>query len=261
MPTIEVDETHFYYELYGEGKPVVFIAGYTAAHTAWLNQFDPFSQNFQVVLFDNCAVGQTSDNGELLSIEIMADRTMGLIDALSLENPHIIGHSMGGNIAQMIAIKYPEKIDKVVIMNSVSKWNVVTVKAFDSLLSLREMDAPIDCQLASAMPWYFGSEFLGDVKKIELFSELVVNNPYPQSLPDQIRQLHALKQFDGRNAINTISVPALVVSGEEDIVALPEESKTMAEAIPGATFLSLPGGHCSILEQPAVANKKIMEFL
>lgn len=261
MPTIKVNDIKYYYELYGKGKPLVLIAGYTGNHTFWRFMIDQLASTFQVLVFDNRAIGQTKDMGGSFTLEMMADDTMALVDELGLIHPHILGQSMGGYIAQIIANKYPNILDKLVILNSAAKLNVRTHKVLESILNLRKANIEFDLFIDAALPWFFSSHYLLEPTNIKAFKEVLLNDPFPQSVADQERQFYALLPFDSREWIHKISSPTLVISAEEDIIALPQESKNLAYGIPKAKFFMIPGAHSSPVEQFDLVNEIVMQFL
>ena len=112
MSKIKLNNANFYYELHGKGHPLILIAGYSGDHLVWMPLLENLSKQFQVLLFDNRGVGQTTDDGRPLSAELMAQDVVALADALDLKKPHIVGQSMGGTIAQRVATHHSEKINK-----------------------------------------------------------------------------------------------------------------------------------------------------
>ena len=169
MPTININGVDIYYELHGQGDPLVLIAGYTCDHTFWNAMLDELAGKFRVLIFDNRGIGQTKDNGASFTLEMMAEDIVALIQQLGFLNPHILGQSMGGAIAQMIAKKYSDKINKLIILNSAAKFNTRTVKALESLLNLRKKDVSIDLLIEASMPWFFSSEYLTKSENISAF--------------------------------------------------------------------------------------------
>ena len=115
MPTISVNGIEFYYEIHGEGEPLILISGYTGDHTQWSHFIDPLSKKFKVLTFDNQGVGQTKDDGGPLSAQVMADNIVALADQLGLSSFHVAGQSMWGSIAQMIAIRHPGRVNKTIL--------------------------------------------------------------------------------------------------------------------------------------------------
>ncbi|CDZ77544.1 Putative non-heme bromoperoxidase BpoC [Legionella massiliensis] len=260
MAFLKVNGASIYYEVHGQGEPLVLVAGYTCDHLFWSAMLDELAKKFQVLVFDNRAVGQTTDDGALFSLDDMAQDTMALIEHLGLKRPHILGQSMGGAIAQIIAKKYPDKIGKLIILNSTGKFNRRTDLALESLINLRKQDLSLDLLIEAAMPWFFSSAYMSDPKNIIAFKDAITGNPYPQSIEDQIRQCRNIPTFNSQSWQHEIKAPALVIAAVEDIIALPSESQELAKGI-NAQFVLIPGAHSSPLEQHQEVNKAVVNFL
>src|ERR1035438_8304990 len=106
MPTIKVNDITMYYEIHGEGEPMVLIAGLNSDHALYRGIIPQLAASHQVIVFDNRGVGQTDKPDIPYSIEMMADDTAGLLNALGIEQVHILGTSMGGRIAVALALKH-----------------------------------------------------------------------------------------------------------------------------------------------------------
>lgn len=255
MPFIKINETNTYYELHGDGAPLILIAGYCCDHCFWdliINQLTP---HFQTLIFDNWAVGQTKAPEGALDLELMAQDLMILSDKLGLEKPHLVGHSMGGMIAQIMARKYPERLGQLILMNTTPVLNARAVLAMKSLLALRVQNIPIKQLIDAALPYFFSSHFLEQQHNIQNFTDCLLNNPFPQSSEDQERQLNALIQFDSRSWLKDINKTTHILASEEDIVSPVAESQLLAAHIPKATLNIIAGAHSNPLEQAlAVAD-------
>ena len=110
------------YEVQGEGDPVVLIHGFGITKEEWICQFEPLSQYFRVVRFDNRGSGKSDRPNTPYTMDLFADDTRGLSDFLKIEKAHIIGWSVGGMIAQHFAIKYPERVNKLILINTTAAW-------------------------------------------------------------------------------------------------------------------------------------------
>ncbi len=261
MPHIKLKDANFYYELHGSGYPLILISGYTCDHLVWMPILESLSKKFQVLLFDNRGVGQTTDDNLPLSAELMAQDVISLADHLNLQKPHIIGQSMGGTIAQCVASEYPDKIGKLAILTSVAKWRRAMLDGLKSTLTMRKNNISFDLIFEVLMPWIFGEAFLSDKAGIATFKELMLANPYPQSLEDQIRQFQVLENFDGREQLKKITAETLVVHGMQDIITLLDESAYLVEHIPQAEFASVDAAHAVVLEAPQEVSRLLHEFL
>ena len=115
MPTVRVGDINIYYEDYGKGEPLLLIAGWGTDLSCWLSQIPEFSTKYRVIAFDNRGAGRTDAPDEPYSFRMMADDAVGLLDALGIGQAHILGVSMGGCIAQEIAIEHPERTKSLIL--------------------------------------------------------------------------------------------------------------------------------------------------
>jgi len=261
MPKIAIGDAEFYYELEGKGKPLVLIAGYACDHTVWMPIVGLLKEHFRVLTFDNRAVGQTVDSGKPLNVSLMAEDVIALTEALGLTHPHIVGQSMGGNIAQSIAARFGDKIDRLVLMATTFKWRKAVLLAMESLLDMRKSGAPFDFTFQSLLPWLFGENFLSNPQNIEHFKELLLQNPFPQSLVNQERQCAVLRSFEGKVQLSSIRAPTLIIHGEEDTLVLPYEAEEMKNLILHAQLTQLPCAHVMAAELPERLTRTLLSFL
>ncbi len=261
MATIQIDDVNFYYELHGQGEPLVLIAGYTCDHTFWQEMLEKLTQHFQVLTFDNRGIGQTTAPDLPMTLEMMADDTMKLCAALELSQPHILGQSMGGCVAQIIGRKYASDIHKLIILNSVMRFNMRALMALRSFLDLLKSNVPFDTLVESCIPWVYSSQFLSHPKNIEALKDFFKENPFPQSPQQQERHLNAIEKFDSEAWIAEVKSQTLVIGAQEDILCLPTESAQLAKQIPNAQYIIIPGGHSSPMEIPDAVNHAILNFL
>lgn len=261
MPKIKVNDVDFYYELHGEGQPLVLISGYTGDHTQWTYHIDRLSKKFQILTFDNQGVGQTTDDGNSFTVEDMADNTVALCKGLGFGAFSVAGQSMGGSIAQMIAIRHPEAVDKLVLSCTSPKWNEVTIYVFETSFKLIESNTPIQLIYEVITPWCCGCEFLDDPEKMESRRKNIMENAYPPSVSDMHRQFEALKHFDSTSQLGKIQAPTLVISALEDLFASKRNTKTLLGEIANAKNVELDCGHSSPIEKPDEWLRCLVEFL
>jgi 3-oxoadipate enol-lactonase len=260
MAFLEVNNAKFYYESHGEGQPLILISGYTADHDNWISVVEPLSEHFNVITFDNRAVGQTEDDGGELSAELMADDVIAIADVLGLEKPHIIGSSMGGTIAQIIGMKYPDKISNLGLMVTTCFWRQRAIQGLGALIKVRESDIDFDLQIDLKLPWVTGQDFLNDPDKCNLFHQATKDNLYPQSIENQKRQYNVLKKFNSMGKITEIQARTLVMYGDEDLLSLPHESEYLASQIPYALPHEFSCGHLIQAELPEEFVGVVVDF-
>ena len=260
MPTIKINDAEFYYELRGTGQPVVLIAGYTCDSQVFITIPAELSKHYQVLLIDNRAIGRTKDDGRALTVELMADDVMTIINNLKLVKPHLVGHSMGGTIAQCIASQYPDKIGKLVLLATTAKWREAMLRGGQSILDLRQKNLDFDTIFNAILAWVFGQKFLSSSKCVAVLKAAFQTNPHPQSLVDQERQYAALKKWDGREQLAKITAPTLVVYGTQDLISLPYESNYLVEHISNAKSAEIDCAHGFFGEEPEAILKALLDF-
>lgn len=116
MPRVKVDDIEIFYEMQGEGAPLVLIMGWTASSESWDPQLvEELSRFYTVIVFDNRGTGRSDKPDLEYSIEMMTDDVAGLLEAINIQKAHVLGFSMGGMIAQELALRYPEKVSSLIL--------------------------------------------------------------------------------------------------------------------------------------------------
>jgi len=256
MPFAKFEDIEIYYEIHGEGEPMLLINGLKADHKNWLAVLEDLKNQYQVVLFDNRGAGRTKDTGEPFTVSTMAQDTANLIRYLNLAPAYVVGHSLGGAVAQVLAYQYPELIKKLFLCNTFIKLAEKPKKGFFEILTMHEAGENEANIMEAIFPWGFSAEFLTpDFRQMVL--DAVTQNPFPQSTENYRRQYNALIQFDSCEWINKIQTPTVVIGSKKDMTALPEDAIELANQIPHAQLRMLPGAHASQIEEP----KKLIQLL
>jgi 3-oxoadipate enol-lactonase len=260
MPKLNVNGINLYYELHGKGHPLVLIAGFTCDTLLWKPILPELQKHFKVLIFDNRGAGQSDCPDISYSIEMMAQDTLELVERLDLKRPHVLGHSMGGCIAQMLAYHHPNRFERFAICNSLIKFNPVSSYYQTFLLHLRQEGVSPRLLLEAIFPWIFSSDFLQNHQKVQQAIEESLSNPHPQSLIGFKRQLEALISFDSSLWFHQIGAPTLIINGMEDILC-PHDSEKLAKGIVGAKLINFPRmGHLPLIEEPEEFSNFIIHF-
>ena len=127
-------------------------------------------------------------------------------------------------------------------------------------LSLRLQNINPDILMDSILPWVYGERFLSDSSKIDAFKKDSLEDPYPQSAQDQLRQISILENFDGRDDLKKIKAPTLVMYGKEDLISLPSDSEFLARHIPQVEIKAFDGGHGILFEDTEKLAESIIDF-
>jgi 3-oxoadipate enol-lactonase len=262
MPFAKVNDIGLYYEIYGAGEPIVFIAGFSSDHFTWLPLVQEFSKHFQVFLFDNRGVGQSSAPNYQYTIDIMADDVYHLCQKLNLKNVNFVGSSMGGKIVQNLGYRYPQLCHKLVISNSFSAINPNFMLFAKAQLKLRLAKAPIQPLIELALAWVFSPGFLQKDNNLEQLIQLNLDNPYPITPEGYENQLAALGDYDSWPQLPEIKAPCLLLASEEDIIAPAKYIKSMLNVIPNAKYYYFNGaGHLPHFELPEEFSNVVLPFL
>lgn len=262
MPLVKIGSINMYYEVHGDGDPLVLIQGLALDSSAWTNQISAFSQKYRVIVFDNRGVGQSDSPNLPYSTEMMADDTAELLEFLNIKNAHILGFSMGGTIAQQIALKSPDLVKSLILVTTAAKFPARAKYLAKLWLKMLEEQVSTETRLQDICLWVFTDDFLADEARVTAAVNLGLNNPYPQPLHGFAGQVAALLQHDTRNKVNQISVPTLVLIGKDEIFIPLKFSEELAANISNAKLVVLErGSHNYWLEFPELFNQAVMQFL
>ena len=263
MAFTQVGDLEINFKLMGEGQPLVLIMGLTGSLDWWDPEFlASLAERYRVLIFDNRGAGgtETSDDGEFTIVQMAGD-TGGLMEALDIDRAHVLGVSMGGMIAQELALNYPAKVDKLVLAatncgasGSVFATREVLMKLANRTGTPEEQVARY-CSLLFCEAWLESHE--NDVREF--------TNRYlaaPANDPNAARQFIATVKFDACGQLPNIENPTLVAYGKEDVIIPPENSKIIAGRIPGAKLIEYEeAGHGFIWERMDDFLRDLTEFL
>ncbi len=262
MPTVHANGIDIYYEQQGSGPDLVLIMGLGAHLGAWALQTPVFAQRFRVTAFDNRGAGRSSAPDEPYSIRGMADDTAALMEALGIPRAHVAGASMGGMIAQEMAINHPDRVDRLVLACTRARAGEVRHVLAPAQAALYETGIDPAQRALLSMPWSYTSAFMSEPRRVLAALDFVRKNPYPMQPHAYHRQQAAVMAHDTIGRLDRITTPTLVLVGAEDILTPVQESIELAQHIPGARLRVLPrGGHAFFAEYPNEVNQAVLEFL
>jgi 3-oxoadipate enol-lactonase len=251
-----------YYDTFGKGYPLVLIRGLGSNGDHWYEQAPVLSKEYRVVVFDNRGVARSSDPGGELSILMMAQDVLGLLDHLQINSAHVFGLSMGGMIAQELAIQYPERVSGLILASTHcgGRHQVAASQEVRSVLMDMIHTASDESKLKAAA-CLFDKETLEKRPEVaRRYSEISLKRPV--SAKTLSKQWKAILKHDAFDRLPRIKAPTLVLTGDADLLIPPDNSRILAESIPGAELKIISGGgHQVLVEQPKACNAAVLEFL
>lgn len=268
---VQVGDVKLAYYIRGKGKPLVMINGFASTMSLWDPLLlDKLAESRQLILFDNRGVGLSTDTSENnTTIPQMADDTAGLIKALGLANPDVLGWSMGARIAQQLLVRHPGLVNKAVLAAPNPGGSHAVPADKDVEDRLNDPDLPIDQKLALLVP--AGAD--GERAAKEIYGRILAAakdgsapddfNVSKQTIERQDRARTTLWSADEDNfeALKNITTPVLITDGRFDVIDKPENSVIIAGQIPFSWLAFYDGGHAFLFQQYEKFAQTVEVFL
>lgn len=272
------DGTPIYYEVRGEGEPLVLVYGIACLINHWHHQIEYFSKHYKVIAFDLRGHQRSNPvvNMKELSINALVEDIAGLLGHLKIKNAHFAGHSFGVPVILDLYDKHPDLIRSMVFINGFARnpikgmFGVDAVEPFFYFVKSKYESQPelwntlwkmaVDNPMAiylSALAGGFNLR-VTQFKDIEVYARGVAR----LNLEVFLGLFEELMMYDGESVLEKIEVPALIVSGEKDFVTPLRFQHHFKEKIKHSEFVLVPyGSHCTQLDFPDYVNLKIESFL
>ncbi len=261
MPVIKVNDIQMYYEIHGSGFPLLLIMGLKRNTEWWYRQIPDLSQNFQVIAFDNRGAGRTDKPEMAYSIGMFADDAAGLMDALGIEKTHVLGISMGGYIAQELAIRRSDLLQGLVLGCTSCGGEKAVMMQEETRKAYIANEGLTDVQiLQKDMHIYFSDAFIAaHPDLIDQFVRISLRHVQP---PDAfLRQYHACLRHDTADRLTGIRAPTLIMAGDDDHLVPSENAFILKDLMPHAALRLYPGKrHCFFLEEYERFNSEVTDF-
>lgn len=266
MATIQVQDHFIYYEIHGQGDPLVLISGLGTSRLFWWKQIEPLSRRYRVIVLDNRGIGDSSRVEAPFTVPDMADDVASLIGGLNLGPSFILGISMGGFIAATLSIRHPGLVRKL-ILTSTSAGGATHVPAADEILQLLLAGDNLDIEAYTRRVYaaIAGPNYM--LTHPQDLDRIVRNNTEKPLLPETyLLQLNAINGYAGAEGINDklerIDVPVMVIHGDHDPLVPYPNGQYLAAHIKGARLLAYPGvGHLPPIEATDRFNTDVVDFL
>ena len=266
MPHLKVQDTEIYYEVHGDGPPFLFCSVTGLDHQAWkFHQVREFSRDHKVIVFDYRGTGKSSKTVQKYTIEMFTGDAAAILDHVGAEQAIVCGHSMGGVVAQLLALDYPQKVKKLILASSGSSHpgakgiplamcRDMVRMGFEGYIRQHTIETGWTKEFVAAHP-----------DLIETFLQVRMSGIAP--LENYLHFVLARQEHDHTDRLQEIRVPTLVLVGDDEKHGATDKTHwhaahELARAIPDAKLVVLPGeGHHYLATNPEVAHKAIREFI
>ena len=274
MSIAKVDGIELFWDEQGSGDPLLLIMGLAADSTAWLFQVPEFAGRYRTIVFDNRGVGRSSKPSGSYTIHRMADDAAALLDAIGVRRAHVVGVSMGGMIAQELALRHPERVRGLVLactypepdeeaeqqrQFSLARFGGRVTATGETQIDVSAIDPFAFFQ--HLLPRVFNQSFIDRElpRLLQIFGGAL---QYGFSLEAILGQVEAVMGHKATDRLHLITAPTLVITGDADLLVSPANSDVLAANIPGAKLVKIPGGsHGFNFETPDVFNRQVLDFL
>lgn len=261
MPLLHHQNLVLYYELHGSGPPLLLIAGLASDSQSWLPVLSALAEQYTVMLLDNRGVGRSTQQCEI-SIELMAADALALLDHLDLHKVHLVGHSMGGMVALETALRWPERVQSMVLLASAARNLNRNNLLFADWADHCEQGTDQAAWFRTILAWILTDRFFDTTEMVDAVLTYLLAYPWPQSAAAFRRQVEALARYDATDRLGQVSVPTCVMAGELDILLPLHCSEQLARQIPGAVLQVIAGAAHSIhTEQPEALVTALITWL
>lgn len=261
MPSVKTkDGAEIYCEIQGEGEPLLLVTGLGGNASFWAEQVPQFAAAYRVIIYDHRGAGRSTMSRIHYSVEQMAEDALAVLDGLAIARAHLVGHSTGGCIGQIIAIEHPQRLHSLVASSSWTKTDAYFSRLFEIRKRALDEGGPTTYVRCGTLFQYPAEWIAENIVAIDA-AETATLAAFP---PVEIirSKIDAILRFDRTDALHRIKVPTLVNAAVDDLICPPYFSRALAAAIPSARLrIMAQGGHFCPRSQPYEFFRNVESFL
>jgi len=264
MPYFENDGCKFYFEMGGTGEPLLLLHGLAADNASWLSVRALLEKSFTLIMPDNRFSGRSKAPANCKAdMRTLAVDAKALLDHLGVKKAAVVGHSMGGMVAQEFALAFPDFTDAL-ILESTSAAPIKRNEAlFDALGAALKKDGYTENFWRLMFPWLLSTTLYHERPDFaELAIRAAAGYPYLPTPENFVRMAGMIAAHNCTDRLKEIKSRTLVLAGGKDLLIPAEEGRALADGIPGARFaFAKDAGHVVHLELPDVFTQAVTVFL
>jgi pimeloyl-ACP methyl ester carboxylesterase len=260
VKTVPVDEVTLAYRQSGSGYPVIFISGLGSTIDMWNPPvIEKISRHFRVIVFDHRGMGYSSGSDKPFTLPLLARDTAMLMEALGISSAHIIGHSMGASLAQELAIGFPAKVSRLILVSGTCGGSESVPMQPETLARLTDKSGTVQEVTNRMFSLLFPSSWLAHHDPARYCP--AIDKPPGNEIV--ARQAAAFSAWAGSfSRLGDLRSPALIVTGTDDVIVPPVNSRIISERIAGSQLIEIPGaGHGLMYQCPDRFCDGVLDFL
>lgn len=247
-----------HYEVSGSGPWLTLSHSLCCDGSMWAPQLAALEKHFTVLRFDTRGHGQSDALAGAYTFDQLTDDMLGLLDALKVERTHFCGLSMGGMIGQHLALKAPERIDRLVLADTTSRMPAEAAPLWAERIRIAQEQGMAVHVQPTLDRWFTPTYRASHPEVMETIGALIRATP----VAGYIGCAHAIAAIDITSRLHAVKAPTLVIVGRDDPGTPPAMSEAIAAAIPGARLAVIPdASHLSNVEQADAFNRLLLDFL
>jgi pimeloyl-ACP methyl ester carboxylesterase len=258
VSSITTDQGIVHYEVYGRGKPVILLHGWLGSWGLWQETMSYLGRYYRTYALDFWGFGESGKKRETYAVQDFVSLVDQFMEQLGIANAPLVGHSMGGTVSLAVAIKYPERVSKIVVVGS-------PIVGSSLALPLKWAGyRPIAFMLFNMMGIFRSAIRLASpiICRDERFADMMDRDLSRTTVESFLRSIASLRRTDLRPMLDQIKVPAMGMYGDRDVIVHPRQWEPMKKGIAHAHIERFPSaGHFPMLEEPQNFAERLKSFL
>jgi pimeloyl-ACP methyl ester carboxylesterase len=266
MPTVRTNEAEIYYEVHGQGQPFLFFSETACSGEIWkLYQVPEFAKDHRVIIHDYRGTGRSSKPSMDYTTRMFCDDAVAILDELKVKDAIVLGHSMGGRVAQLLALEYPERVKKLILASTGASFPGGAGLPLPMCKEMIEWGYEQYVRKHTIQVGFTDEFVKSQPERLETFFQVRLADLGPVEF--YLRHVLSRQSHDTSGRLKDIRVPTLVIVGENEgdpnvVMTHRMSSDILAKGIPNAKFVMLPKQkHNYFASDPVTVHKVIREFL
>lgn len=247
-----------YWDEQGSGEPLVLISGLGTTSRAWYRNRPVFAKSYRTIALDNRGVGLSDVPLGIYSISLMASDVIAVLNAAGVRDAHVFGTSMGGMIAQELALQYPKRVRSLILGCTAAGGSHAVQPGPEALEALTRLGMTAEESNAAFAPFLYDA----GTPRERIDEDMVIRLQWFPSALGYVGQLQGISSWEAYSRLSQISAPTLIIHGEADTLIPAANARIIASRIAGAKLVLIPhAGHVFWTDQPEATHQAVLEFL